>query len=141
METIYLSLRAPFSWTFRYLASYLSIYLSIYLSKYISIYLYICISIYPSIYPSIYINILMYIQYTSIHRYIHLSNHLSIYPNIYTVSSLATTGFMKAVPSVYTLLMNTIYPSHSTQVAEGTVFRKHTVYLYLSTYLVRWKMH
>ena len=38
-----------------------------------------------------------------------------------------TSGFMKTVPSVYTLLMNTIYPSQSSQVAEGTVFRKHMV--------------
>ena len=43
---------------------------------------------------------------------------------------VGTTGFLKTVPSVYTLLMNTIYLfQHSTQVAEGTVFRKHTVYL------------
>ena len=34
---------------------------------------------------------------------------------------------MKTVPSVYTLLMVTIYLSHSTQVAEGIVFRKYTV--------------
>ena len=38
-----------------------------------------------------------------------------------------TFGVIKTVPSVYTLLMDTIYLSHSTQVAEGTVFRKHTV--------------
>ena len=30
--------------------------------------------------------------------------------------------------TVYTLLMNTVYPSLSTQVAEGTVARKHMVY-------------
>ena len=36
---------------------------------------------------------------------------------------------MKTVPSVYTPLMTTIHPSHSTEVAEGTVFKKHTVCL------------
>ena len=30
--------------------------------------------------------------------------------------------------TVYTLLMNTVYPSLSTQVAEGTVAMKHMVY-------------
>ena len=43
---------------------------------------------------------------------------------------------MKTVSSVYTLLMNTIYLSNSSQVqvqltgmlAEGTIFRKHTVF-------------
>ena len=35
--------------------------------------------------------------------------------------------FMKMVPSVYTPLMNTIYLSHITQVAERTVFWKHRV--------------
>ena len=36
---------------------------------------------------------------------------------------------MKTVLSVYTLLINTIYLSYmySTHVAEGSVFRKHTV--------------
>ena len=34
---------------------------------------------------------------------------------------------MKMVPSVYTLFMNTINLYQSTQVTEGTVFRKHTV--------------
>ena len=34
---------------------------------------------------------------------------------------------MKTVPSVFTFLFNTIYPSHSTKVAEGTVIRKHKV--------------
>ena len=38
-----------------------------------------------------------------------------------------TTGFMNTVRSVYTLLVNTIYLSLSTQVAEGTVFSKQTV--------------
>ena len=33
--------------------------------------------------------------------------------------------FMETVPSVYTLLLNIIFLYHSTQVAEGTVFRKH----------------
>ena len=44
--------------------------------------------------------------------------------NSYTVH---TAGAMKTVPSVYTLLMKTICLSHSTQVAERTVFRKHMV--------------
>ena len=34
---------------------------------------------------------------------------------------------MKTVPTIYNLLLNTIYLSQSTQVAEGTVFRKHAV--------------
>ena len=34
---------------------------------------------------------------------------------------------MKTDPAVYSLLMNTIYLSLSTQVAEATVFRDHTV--------------
>ena len=37
-------------------------------------------------------------------------------------------GFMKTVPSMYTLLVNNIYLFLSKQVAEGTVFRKHTSY-------------
>ena len=36
-------------------------------------------------------------------------------------------GIMKTVHSLYTFSINTIYPSLSTQVAERTVFRKHTV--------------
>ena len=32
-----------------------------------------------------------------------------------------SSGFTKMVPSVYTLLMNIIYLSHSTQVAEGII--------------------
>ena len=39
---------------------------------------------------------------------------------------LYTAGFMKTVPSVYTISINTIYLSLSTQVAEGAVFRKYT---------------
>ena len=35
---------------------------------------------------------------------------------------------MKTVPSLRTLLTNTIYVSHSTQIVEETVFRKHTVF-------------
>ena len=35
---------------------------------------------------------------------------------------------MKTVPSVYSPLINTSYLSHSTQVAEGNVFRDHMVY-------------
>ena len=35
---------------------------------------------------------------------------------------LGTAGFIKTVPSVYTLLTNTIYLSMSTQVAEVTGF-------------------
>ena len=34
---------------------------------------------------------------------------------------------MKTVPSLYTLLINTICLSHSTPEALGTVFRKHAV--------------
>ena len=34
---------------------------------------------------------------------------------------------MKTVPSANTSVMNTIYLSHSTQVAEGTFFRKRTL--------------
>ena len=34
---------------------------------------------------------------------------------------------MKTVPSVHTLLINTLYLSLSTKVVEGIVFRKHTV--------------
>ena len=34
---------------------------------------------------------------------------------------------MKAVPALYTLLMKTIYLSHSAQAAEGTVFKKNPV--------------
>ena len=34
-----------------------------------------------------------------------------------------TAGFTKRVPSVHALLMNTIYLSHSKQVAKGTVFK------------------
>ena len=40
------------------------------------------------------------------------------------------TGFMKTVPSVFILLMDHIHLLNSTQVAEGTVFRKHTVCRY-----------
>ena len=36
---------------------------------------------------------------------------------------------MLLIPSVYTLLMNTIHLSHNTQVAKRTFFRKHTVKL------------
>ena len=45
---------------------------------------------------------------------------------------------MKTVPSVYTLLTNTIYTSYSTHVAEGTVFRIHmvcTYYIYTYVYV------
>ena len=38
-----------------------------------------------------------------------------------------TACVMKKVTSVYTLLIYTIYPSSSTHVAVGTIFRKHTV--------------
>ena len=54
--------------------------------------------------------------------YLSVMNKVSI-----LIFMFVTAGFIKKVPSVYTLLMNTIYQSHSTQVAEGTVFRKHTV--------------
>ena len=39
----------------------------------------------------------------------------------------AGAGYLKMVPSVYTILMNTIYLSLSPRVAEGTDFRKQTV--------------
>ena len=38
-----------------------------------------------------------------------------------------TECVIKTVPSVYTILINTISLSNGAQVAEGTVFRKHTV--------------
>ena len=38
-----------------------------------------------------------------------------------------TAGFMKTVPSADTLCINIIYLSLSTRIADGTVFRKHTV--------------
>ena len=38
-----------------------------------------------------------------------------------------TACFMETVPSVYTLLMNTFFLSHSTQIAKETVFRKYMV--------------
>ena len=41
-------------------------------------------------------------------------------------SGCITGGFMKRFPSVYTLLMNTIYTSHRTQVAKETFFRKYS---------------
>ena len=40
---------------------------------------------------------------------------------------LYTAGFVKTVPDVYTLLMNTIYLSRCTQIAYGTDFRKNKV--------------
>ena len=49
---------------------------------------------------------------------------------------LNTTGVMKTVPSVYTLLVNTIYLCHSRQVTEGTFFRKHKVYMNMSPQFV-----
>ena len=45
------------------------------------------------------------------------------YPS-YVLLGRYTADFMKKVPSVYTHLMETIYLSMSTQVAEGTAFRK-----------------
>ena len=47
--------------------------------------------------------------------------------NINRQPQLCTAGFDKTVATVYTLLLNTIYVSHRTKVAEVTVFRKHTV--------------
>ena len=48
--------------------------------------------------------------------------------NLYT-----TACRMKTVPSVYNLLIDTIYLSHTTQVcssaAGGTVFKNHTVFI------------
>ena len=38
-----------------------------------------------------------------------------------------TAGFMKTVPSLYTLSVKSIYLSQSTQVAEGIIFRIYTV--------------
>ena len=46
---------------------------------------------------------------------------------INTICRYNTAGFTNTVPSVYTLIINTLYLSHSTQVAEETVFRKHMV--------------
>ena len=43
-----------------------------------------------------------------------------------TKTTFSTAGFRKTVSYVYNFLMNTIHLSHSTQVAERTVFRKHT---------------
>ena len=44
-----------------------------------------------------------------------------------TLSVGSTAGFMKTVSSVYNLLMSSVYPSLSTQVAEETIFRKNPV--------------
>ena len=49
--------------------------------------------------------------------------NLSVFLRGYRASFIG--GFIKIALSVYTLLMNSIYLSHSTHVAEGTVFRKH----------------
>ena len=57
-------------------------------------------------------------MYELLYEYEERKNKIYIY----------TAGFMKPVPSLNTLLMNTIYLSHSKQVAEGTVSRKHTVH-------------
>ena len=46
--------------------------------------------------------------------------------NNYVLTS--TAGVMKTVPSVYTLFMNTVYVSTSSQVAGETVFGNHTVF-------------
>ena len=50
-----------------------------------------------------------------------LTPHLSFVRTPIISVRAGTACFMKTVPSVY----NENYPSHSTQVAEGTVFRKH----------------
>ena len=42
-------------------------------------------------------------------------------------NTLDKAGFMKTVPQVCTLLMNSIHLSLSAQVAEGTVFMIHTI--------------
>ena len=42
---------------------------------------------------------------------------------------------MKTVPSVYSLFINTIYLSPSTQVAGVTVFRLHKVFDYICIYV------
>ena len=48
----------------------------------------------------------------------------------------STAGSIKTVPSVYTLLMKTIYLPHSTHVTDGTFFRKQTVaVLYFFIYI------
>ena len=39
---------------------------------------------------------------------------------------LHTAGLMKTAPLVYTPLLSTICLSHSTEVADETVFKKHT---------------
>ena len=77
----------------------------------------------------------------SIHRCLSNGLYLCFLTCIYTcitagweiecVAVFNTAGFMKTVPSAYTLLMNTIYLYPSTQEAEVTVFRKHTIYVIL----------
>ena len=63
-----------------------------------------------------------------------VSNIYQSFGTAKTLGDYSTAGFIKTVPSVYTLLINTIYLS---QVAEGTVFRKHTVFdLPLKKYLI-----
>ena len=47
-----------------------------------------------------------------------------------------TAGFTKTVPSVYTLLMNTIYLYNNTNEAEGTVSRKQKVCMYKESYYI-----
>ena len=45
---------------------------------------------------------------------------------IYIFQVSTTAVFIKTVPLVYTRLLNNVFLSHSTQVAGGIVFRKHT---------------
>ena len=62
-----------------------------------------------------------------------VSLQISIYELNFSVSSMDSLlypqldGFMKTVPSGYTLLRNSVYLSHRTQVSEGTDFKKHFV--------------
>ena len=47
--------------------------------------------------------------------------------NEISICFIYTSGVLKKIPSVYTLLIHTIYLSHSTQVDWRTFSRKHTV--------------
>ena len=52
---------------------------------------------------------------------------------------------MKTVPSVYNIVINTIFLSHRIQVDEGSVFSKHTIarykkYKMLKTYQAKKRM-
>ena len=49
---------------------------------------------------------------------------MNLKTNFNFVKAIHTAGVMKMVPLVYTLAINTIYLSHCTQVASGTLFQK-----------------